>query len=205
MLARQRGFTLLEVLVVVVITALVSGLMFQALAYVGRLQARFGEQLARGQQGAMRADWYRQLLQGVQADFSDAKRKFSGRADHLEGLSSTGLDIALGAMNWVELDLRARREGVGGEVILRVDGKEVQLLDWRSEGAAAFSYVDDAGQVYSSWPPESLVTAKAGAPVPQLPSAIFLNVPDQAGARVIVAVPRGSRESRPRDASEVRF
>lgn len=195
----QRGFTLVEVLVVIVITALVSGLMFQALAYVSRLQERFGEQALRGQEGAMRVDWYRQILQGLQSDYPDSKRKFQGRGDHLEGQSISGLDPSLGALAWVELDIRQLSSGNGGALVLKVNEQQTELLKWGGAGPARFEYLDDAGEASEVWPPSGSTEEKNGRV--QLPVAILLTVPDGPSTKVIAATPRSSREQRQRQVS----
>ena len=87
----ERGFTLVEVLVVLVITALIASLLLQALSQVYRLQARFGAQIDQSRGGEMRADWFRQLLQGLQPDYADGRGRFSGVSNRVEGLSATAL------------------------------------------------------------------------------------------------------------------
>lgn len=188
---RHRGFTLVEVLVVLIITALVSTVLFQALAQIYKMQGRFGEQLEQSQGGAMRVDWYRQVLQGLVTDFPDGKQRFSGRRQHLEGLTATALTVSGGAPQWIKMDLISHATG-GGELHYHSGEKEVQLLNWDGSGLAAFSYLDDNGLVHDQWPPE-----ETGA-WPQLPAAVLLNVPTLRGQEVWVAAPRASREAKSR-------
>ena len=76
--ARISGFTLVEILVVLVIVGLISSILLQALDQVYKLQGRFGVQLAQSQQGTMYTDWFRQVVQGLQTDYPDAKGIFKG-------------------------------------------------------------------------------------------------------------------------------
>lgn len=196
----MQGFTLVEVLVVLVITALVSALLLQALAQIYRLQGRFGEQLSQSQVGVMRADWYRQLVQGLKPDFTNGKQKFSGNAERLQGLSATLPGAAGGAPRWVELWVqRSESAAQGGSVRLRVGDQESVLFDWSARGRAELAYLDDDGQEYSQWPPLMQARLQLGPdPLPpaQLPAAVLLKLPTEAGLQVLVAVPRGVREDR---------
>ncbi|HUX23131.1 MAG TPA: type II secretion system protein, partial [Burkholderiales bacterium] len=49
--SNQSGFTLIEVLVVLIIVGIISGVLFQALEQAYRLQDRYGTELFRVQQG----------------------------------------------------------------------------------------------------------------------------------------------------------
>lgn len=195
----ERGFTLVEVLVVLVITSLVSALLFQALAQIYRVQGRFGDQLAQSQGGAMRADWYRQLLQGLQADYADGKQKFTGASDHLAGLTATTPRVAGGAAEWIELRLvPSDTSSQGGDVRMKTSLGEVVLLTWSGQGRAEFSYLDANGAEHPQWPAllRASVLAADASTQQQIPAAILLKLPGQDGLQVIVAVPRGEREDR---------
>ncbi len=198
--SRRSGFTLVEVLVVLVITALVSALLFQALAQIYRLQGRFGEQLLQSQGGAMRADWYRQLLQGLSADFVDGKEKFSGKADQLQGLTATAPGVSAGGPRWMTLSIVPSSTATqGGSVRLRSGDEEVVLFEWSARGRAEFAYLDDDGAESPQWPPLTRGNVRLGAEAPppaQLPAAILLKLPTDEGRQVLVAVPRGGREDR---------
>jgi general secretion pathway protein J len=187
MKTRPSGFTLVEVLVVLVITALVSTLLFQALAQVYRLQGRFGEQLAQSQGGAMRADWYRQVLQGLLNDYADGKQRFAGQVQRLEGLSATALTVAGGAPQWVVMEIRS--EADGSELLYQAGSQQVTMLRW--QGGGEFAYLDEAGAEHAQWPPMG-----SGAAWSQLPVAVLLKWPTPQGRAVLVAAPRGDREAK---------
>ena len=65
----ERGFTLMEMLVVMLITAMITGLLMQGLQQVFQLQRRFGAELYNTQQGAMLKQWFRRTINGVLADY----------------------------------------------------------------------------------------------------------------------------------------
>lgn len=195
-----RGFTLLEVLVVLVITALLSTLLLQALSQVYRLQARFGSQIDQSQGAAMRADWFRQLLQGLKPDYADGPRPFAGGSSRIEGLSSTGLSATGGAPLEFTLEILSGAAG-GGRLRYRAGAAQLELISWKGDGRAEFAYIDGAGAEYAQWPPAGLAPSAVRTPVPlpQLPAAVLLKWPSDAGGRaVLVAVVRGEREPRRR-------
>ena len=191
MSSTQRGFTLVEVLVVLVITALVSTLLFQALGQVYRLQERFGVQLAQTRVGAMRSDWYRQVLQGLMTDYADGKQRFAGGRRHLEGLSATPLNANGGAPQWLTLDIAEKSSG-GGELRYGTPLNQLVLLEWSERGGGEFAYLDEEGREHEQWPPQASGTWA------QLPAAVLLRWPGREGPSVLVAAPTGSRESRVR-------
>ena len=199
----QRGFTLVEVLVVLVITALLSTLLLQALAQVSRLQARFGAQIEQSQGGAMRADWFRQLLQGLKPDYADGPQRFTGGSDRIEGLSSTGLSVAGGAPLSFALEIRSG-DARGGQLSYRAGAAQLELIRWNGGGRAEFAYLDSAGAEHAQWPPASLdlTMGLRRATPPQLPAAVLLKWPSDAGGRaVLVAVVRGDPEAMRRSLS----
>lgn len=211
---KARGFTLVEVLVVLVITSLVSTLLFQVLAQVSRLQSRFGEQLAQSRNGAMRADWHRQVLQGLLAVESESPQRFVGQPRRLAGLTLTALRSQSGAPEFVALEIRPHPSGLGGELHYSSgeDGVGMVLMSWSGPGPADFAYVDAAGNEYNQWPPPSgrlpmPPPAELGRPFtapealqvpPQLPTTILLRWPTPQGQSVLVASPRGGLEAVPR-------
>jgi len=203
----ERGFTLVEVLVVLVITALLSTLLLQVLSQVSRLQARFGSQIEQSRGGAMRADWFRQLLQGLKPDYADGQQRFVGASSRIEGLSSSGLSATGGAPLPFTLEIMPSTAG-GGQLRYRSGAAQLDLIRWRSGGRAEFAYLDAAGTEHAQWPPlgfapmASIVptASRLSAPSPpQLPAAVLLKWPNDAGGRaLLVAVVRGDLEARRR-------
>ena len=60
-----RGFTLLEMLVVLILTGMITGILIQGLDQVFRLQTHFGRELFNSQQGEMYAEWFRESVNGL--------------------------------------------------------------------------------------------------------------------------------------------
>ena len=187
---RLAGFTLMEMLVVMMIVALVSGVLFQALERAYRLQERFGSELFKVQQGYMAVDWFRQSVQGLYPDSDDGRNKFSGEEHAFSGLSSSPLGEDFGAPTPVRWALRANTQNGSMELVYTdTKGAETALLRLPGQHAR-FVYVDDKQQTSSSWPPP-LGRWK------QLPSQVQLltDGPEPFG---IVSVPMGPKMPAPR-------
>lgn len=185
-----RGFTLLEVLVVLVISSLVAGLLSGSLSQVMRLQQHFGSETFNLQQGAMQSAWFRQTIHGLMPEPPEGRHHFKGEARRCEGITLSPLDLAEGTLAAFEWSLRFDREA--GETVLEYgNGSERQrIMAWPGDGGA-FEYLDRDGGSHEAWPPFL-------GQWPQLPAAVRLRIPDPAGGRVIEAAPRGPTTPPPR-------
>lgn len=187
------GFTLLEILVVLVLTSLVVAILLQGLQQVYRLQTHFGAETFNAQQGAMRIDWFRSSANGIMPDYLDGKSRFKGTSRRMSGQTSAPLDAPEGALVpfvWrIEFDARI------GETVLRSgDGAESPVvLSWPGNDGR-FLYVDQDGRDHDIWPPY------AGKPATQVPLMILLEMGETGHGRRIVAVPRGPEKPWPRQA-----
>ena len=190
----QSGFTLVEMLVVLLIVGMVSGLLFDGAAQLMGMQARLDGQLIRLRGEALRADWLRQVVQGLQPDYSDGKQVFKGSPRGFSGLSTNPLSAGYGALQpfTVTLTHDAARNtmllGYGG-------GSSASVLSsWPGE-QGRLRYLDDRGGAHEDWPP-------ALGLWPQLPRAITLEGERDGAPWLIAAAPFGptSPVPRPRDA-----
>jgi len=186
----QAGFTLIEILVVLIIVAMVSGLLFQALERAYRLQERFGMELFNVQQGQMATDWYRQTIQGLHPDYPDGRNRFQGKDREFSGLTSNPLSNEYGVptpVNWKILE--NRQYGVT-ELVYLEEQQEAPILIWRGNGAR-FIYFDEKQTPHDSWPPP-LGLSK------QLPKQIQLVAQGTSEPINIVASPMGPASPLPR-------
>ena len=190
----SSGFTLLEILVVMILTSLITGILLQGLQQVYRLQVHFGEEMFAYQQGAMRIDWFRSSINGIMPDYVDGKNKFKGEPRRISGQTTAPLDAPDGALApfvW-HMDFDPK---TGGMALYSGDGNDAPLvLTWPgSEGR--FLYLDEEGRPQEFWPP------LLGKP-PQVPLMVLLEMGPSAKGRRIVAVPRGPDKPWPKQ-SEV--
>ena len=186
------GFTLMEVLVVLVITAMISGLLMQALAQVYGLEQRLGLQLQRSQGDAVQEDWFRQIVQQLQPDTPDGPGRLRGDA---RGFASLGLDpLADNPGIPRQMVLSLRTQGRMTELRLNHAGEDVVLARWEGLSDASFSYQDAKGASHDAWPPPL-------GPWPTLPVMIQLNLRQDEQQRVLSAVPRSNFERRKSNAN----
>lgn len=181
------GFTILEMLVVLMIVGFITSILFQALSQVYKLQSRFGLQLAESQQGAMYTDWYRQVVQGLQADYPNGKEKFQGSEAEFIGVTTSPLSTNYGAPTKVSLRLQRNIREEMTELLYTANEQKMILSLWPEKKASRFIYVDATGEQHDTWPPPFGIW-------PQLPNMILLQRQMDVEPQFIAAVPRGSLE-----------
>jgi general secretion pathway protein J len=186
---RKGGFTLLEMLVVLIIVGFITSILFQALDQIYKLQSRFGLQLAESQQGAMYTDWFRQVVQGLQTDFSNGKQKFQGTDTEFSGLTTSPLSADYGAPTMITMSLQYNNREEMTELQYLVNGQKTKLSSWSGRKVTRFIYVDSLGDRHDSWPPPFGIW-------PQLPDMILLQSQKDDEPKLISAVPRSSREAK---------
>ena len=164
----QRGFTLVEMLVVLVLTSLAAGLLMEASTHVLGLQQRLNGQLERLRGPALSADWLRQVVQGLQPDYHDGAHRFTGTARGFAGLTTNALSGAYGGLEPFAVvlqhdaatDTSTLRYAPGanaGAVAERMADAlapegSVVLLRWPGN-AQRLRYWDDKGEPHEAWPP----------------------------------------------------
>lgn len=194
---RDPGFTLLEVLVVMILTGLVSTILFEGLAQAVRIRQNAGVESAQLQRDGMRLAWYRQLVNGLIPDLPNGSARFQGGPTSFRGLSLNPVNIHSGALAAVGVTLSV--DVATRETTLRVTSdengeatKSVTLLHLVGTDFA-FAYLDDDGNRSSVWPPQTQANR------PQLPSAIWIfNTQNGDRAELLTATVIGAREAMPR-------
>lgn len=186
---RSFGFTILEMLVVLMIVGFITSILFQALGQIYKLQARFGLQLAESQQGAMYTDWFRQVVQGLQTDFPNSKDKFQGKETEFTGVTTSPLSTEYGAPTKITLSLQYNNLDEVTDLLYMANARKAKLFSWKGKNGGRFVFVDAAGEKHDSWPPPFGIW-------PQLPNMILLQSQKDAEPQLIAAVPRSSREAK---------
>ncbi len=187
----QNGFTLIEVLVVLILFGMIGSILFQALERAYRLQDRFGLELFNVQQGQMATDWYRQTVQGLLPDYPNGKSIFRGTALEFSGLSTNPLSSDTGSPTPISWKVRINPQ-LGTTELVYVEGqRETTILHWASNGAR-FLYLDDKLAAHDEWPPPLGIAN-------QLPHQIQLEIAaTNESASLIVASPMGPTQALPR-------
>lgn len=190
MAATDRGFTLLEMLVVLILVSMTTGILMQGLHQIFLLQSRFGHELFNSQQGAMYTEWFRRSVNGMMPDYHDGKHPFKGSAREFSGMTLSPLNAATETL--VPFMWRLEFDPASGQTQLRYGaGEETPtVLSWPGN-SGKFVYFDGNNEPHDAWPPFL-------GKWPQLPKAIYLENQNPEEPRIIVAVPRGPESPLPR-------
>lgn len=189
-IAGQRGFTLLEMLVVLILTGMITGILMQGLYQVFRLQTHFGRELFNTQQGGMYTEWFRQSVNGMMPDYPNGKHKFKGSSREFGGMTLSPLNTGTEAL--LPFAWHLKFDPNTGQTQLQYGPEENApvVLAWPGN-SGKFVYFDAKDEPHDDWPP---LLGKW----PQLPKAIYLENQNSDEPRVIVAVPRAQENPLPR-------
>lgn len=152
----RNGFTLVEMLVVLVITSLIVMILLQALQQVMSLHTRFGSEIDRNRGQAISQEWLSQLLEGLQPEQDGGKYVFKGSASELSGLSTSVPTDQYGGLT--HFSLKLNYDSRQNETVLEYrddlhSEQPLRLADWDGD-SGRFVYQDSKQAAYSNWPPE---------------------------------------------------
>jgi prepilin-type N-terminal cleavage/methylation domain-containing protein len=193
----QKGFTLMEMLVVLILTGLISTLLIQGLTHVLGLRIRFLSQLEKQTTETLQAHWFREISRSLVPDHPSGKNIFSGTEQGFQGLSFASLSGIKGVPTPVFIELVYK----SGNIFLQYKetnpnaliGDETfaawEIARWTGHGGR-FSYLDRSGRWHSHWPPP---IDKSN----QLPEGILLEADDALGKVNWFVSPAGRREPKP--------
>lgn len=175
---RSRGFTLMEMLVTLVIFALVSGLLWQALATVAHMEDGLWSWTQGNRDQALREEWVREILRGLAPGTQTNPVKFEGDQASLHGYTTMPPWPRLTGPLLIQLRLHFEK----GETHLiatagDLTGDGLLLYSW--SGSGHFEYLDLDGDHHDAWPPPLHEVAP-------LPAAIRLVGPPDGGLLVAV-------------------
>nr|WP_316644686.1 prepilin-type N-terminal cleavage/methylation domain-containing protein [uncultured Roseateles sp.] len=176
--AAQRGLTLLEVLITLVLVALVVGVMSEGLFQVARIEQRLqGSQLP-GQLERLHQIWLQESLEGLMPGAKDSEERFRGDEKSLSGVSNMlPVDGGLGPQP-MRAQLRFNADDGVTEVhfssglVGRAQSTAV-LAKWPGT-RGSWRYLDNKGAWHRQWPP-AMGLADA------LPQLIALDLGEEAG------------------------
>ncbi len=200
--SRMRGFTLLEMLVVLLIAGMALALTSQALGQYQRAHARVSAATQAGREYRLAENWFRDSINGLYAaadpDAPSVKASFQqNRATqpddvpvfHGDAHGFSGITLApiLAGQGIPTLQTWSLIPGNPGNEALALleDGKQLRLA-FPGAGRLALHYLDEDGEPHPQWPP-------AQGQWPQLPSAIALELGSGAVIVAAVAGPKNPR------------
>lgn len=177
----QRGFTLLETLVTLVLVAMAAGLIAEGLYQVALVERRLqGTQLP-DQIEALQRVWLQQAIEGLMPGPKDGSDKFIGDPREIRGLSTLLPAHTSSGPQRLRMRLDFNRDSGQTELQLAyelpgVPETKVVLARWPGD-SGAWLYQDSHGAWQRQWPPMAGQVGVAGAAAMQeaLPSLIALD------------------------------
>lgn len=144
------GFTLMEMLVTMVLFAVVSSLLWQALGMLARIETRLNDEQTLGVSTALREEWVSLALQGLMTGAQTDPRHFSGAQTRLSGYTSMPpWPDSLGP-EFMELSVNID----GGQDASLVVSSPERSESWSLlPGQGRFAYRDKDGTWHDQWPP----------------------------------------------------
>jgi len=189
---RNRGFTLLEVLVTVTIFALLFAVLMAGWFQALQAQSRLGDAEQQMQQQQQLAFALRQLVAEVMSPRSGEGVPFSG--DRRGFVAETSASLAPG-LGDAPLPTSLRIEGYSPALSLRIEhpGQPATTYPWRLV-VADLRYLDTSGRAHDSWPPVFAMIDRPTGEAPALPALLqfTLQFEGQARPMTLLIAPRAS-------------
>ena len=193
----SRGFTLLEVLVVLVLVSLTMTVLMQGVLYTLQLRTQFLTQQQRLREDFLPESWFRSSSAALAPVKADRPEAFQGDREGFRGLSLMPLLGKPGEPVRIEWRLTSS----DGQRILqyRQENREevVAVSAWPETTQVGLDYLDGNGHWSERWPPPT-APAPGSQPPPQLPAALRLKISDQE-RRSLWLVPIAGRRDPPID------
>jgi len=166
--SHQNGISLLEVLVVIVLTGLTSTMLLQATTFtLAAFEKNKGYQ-SRYQREILYLSWMRDSIENMMASH-DAEFSMNGNASKIEGYSLAPIYKKSGEL--VHVTWFIERQSEKNKLWYKENnGKNALMASWQADDVH-FSYVDMSGAEYSQWPAGD---NKSG----HIPAQVKLNIED---------------------------
>ncbi|QNU15376.1 prepilin-type N-terminal cleavage/methylation domain-containing protein [Thermomonas sp. XSG] len=179
---QQRGLTLLEMMVVLLIAGMAVALGFQSLGQWRRANAAISSISGTIQQTTLTESWLADSLRGL---IPVPEQTFEGSEDKLLGVTTLPVQSHQGGATDIEWSIRSE---AGLPHLLLKEGTDRRLdLPLSGVSRARFAYMDKEGKLHAQWPP------KLGLH-DHLPAVVLLSQEmDDGSRRVWAATISGSR------------
>jgi prepilin-type N-terminal cleavage/methylation domain-containing protein len=188
---RASGFTLIEVMVVLVIVALISATLLFAFQSVLDIRLRLAQFLDGTDTPNLVAGWFRDTVDGLVPDIKDGAGSFTGAPRRLTGLSLAPLNGLAGVPTRITWEVAF--DASTGRTDLRYQGAEqpeMTIASWPDD-RGGFRYCGPDLVCYDHWPPPSGIAS-------EVPFLIRLDAVRGTDAWAILAAPRNGHNPLPK-------
>ena len=144
----QRGLTLLEMMVVLLIASMAITLAFQSLGQWRRANAAISSISGATQQSTLTESWLQSSLRSL---IALEATPFEGTAQRLEGVEAQPVQLQQGSSTEVQWSIGEER---GVRQLLLQEGERRLVLPLPGAVRAKFEYLDNDGRTYGQWPPK---------------------------------------------------
>ncbi|MCV6637872.1 prepilin-type N-terminal cleavage/methylation domain-containing protein [Candidatus Albibeggiatoa sp. nov. NOAA] len=166
---KKSGFTLLEVLVVLVLVSLISMLLMQGLGFVLQLRTQFVNQIDDLQQGALQEYWFRSSVRSLFPAGKETNHVFTGDKQSLSGLTMASIHEEAGTptpFKWALLPQKDKTILYYYPDLIKQPKQKWPIMEWFGK-EGQFQYLSADGRWSETWPPTKFEQAT------QLPEAIL--------------------------------
>lgn len=185
----NKGFTLLEILVVLILLSLILTMVFQIFSFILNINERSAQLQIKQKQQQLQISWFRKSSSALHPDNIDYPTPFIGNRSEFKGISLAALDKPIGVptiIKWKIINYHNKN-------ILRYyfnENKDVfwDIMIWE-KGEGKFLYKASNNRWYETWPPN-----KFGKEEKQLPNALLFTCLCDKKPITIVANINGHKE-----------
>lgn len=189
------GFTLIEMLVVLIIVGLVGAILFSSYQRILDIRIRLAAFLDGTDAPTLVAGWFRNSVEGLLPDQKDGADVFSGTPRRLVGLSTAPIDGTPGVPTRIVWELVFDAASTRTELTYRNgEAAPLTVASWPSD-RGGLSYCGPSLTCSDSWPPPGTT---GQAPASQLPALIVLQAVRGIDDWPIAAAPQSAREPLPK-------
>lgn len=142
---KEKGFTLLEILIVLVLMTLVTGLFIDPIARIYDLRFRLRNQIDGIHLTVLAQKWFRSSLNGVYM----SKTKFVGEPKKITGVSFNPLDEDIGIPSNFEWSLSYDANSDVTLLNYKGFGETLSIAEWKGD-EGTFSYYNPESQAWES-------------------------------------------------------
>lgn len=138
MTRNERGFTLLELLIVLSLTALMAGMFLDPIARVFGLKSRLNQFIAKAPEALLPQDWFLKSIKGIYV----TTKKMWGDEQHIEGETIASMEEDLGVPMPFSWDIAYDRDA-NLSTLSYTNAKQESwvVMEWSGE-SGGFSYYD---------------------------------------------------------------